>query len=246
MTSPAILASSSAGGPTPYHADAVQTDGSVNLSIASLTATDNGFISWTGWIKTSSAVYQAVWQVDPANTFTSGAITNEYISTIAKSAGGSTISIQSLIDIDDDIWHSVITTISTNHPDGSKIGKIYIDRVDVTQAFNDGFPAFTLSFNGLPFFLLDDTFGEPYIGALADWRIMPGMSLLTGSDIASSTLDLFATADNKPVDPAVATGALGAPCMLFSGPAASFGTNQGTGGPTVQTGVFTDAPSPSD
>jgi hypothetical protein len=104
-----------------------------------------------------------------------------------------------------------------------------------------------MSFDGLPCWIANDA-NIPIICDLADLRIMPGVSLLDGGgDIPEATRRMFIDADGKPVDPAVVTAALGAPCILFSGDAAAFATNQGTGGAFTLTGTLTDAStSPSD
>ncbi len=102
--------------------------------------------------------------------------------------------------------------------------------------------------NNLPFFVCQSGFNVGLIGDVADFRIMPGVSLLDGSgDIPLAKRRLFVDAGGKPVDPAVATTALGTPCILFSGDAAGFPVNQGTGGAFTLTGTLTNASTiPSD
>jgi len=48
-------------------------------------------------------------------------------------------------------------------------------------------------------------------------------------------------AAGKPVDPATATAAFGAPAVLFSGDASTFATNQGTLGTFTLEGTLTNA-----
>ena len=95
--------------------------------------------------------------------------------------------------------------------------------------------------------MFEDSFAEGLVGDVADFRIAPGQNWLTGGDISEATRRLFIDADGKPVDPAIATAALGVPAVLFSGDASTFGAKQGTGGAFTLTGTLTDATtSPSD
>ncbi len=226
-----------------YTASAVHFDGTSYLSIASLTATDSGNFGQAFYVKAAaSGGSETIWQVDPADTFTSGGFLLVGNAQLTLKDGGDSIGTPSTIVAADDAWHCVVMAGATNHPDGSKKLKIYLDRVDVTETWIDGQPAFILLFNGLPLFVGDDGFAEGLIGDIADLRIAPGQDWFTGSDIASATLDLFQDAITlKPVDPAVATLALGDPAVLFSGDATTFGTNQGTGGAFTLTGSLTNA-----
>ncbi len=232
-----------------YHADAVSFDGTSYLSIASLTATDSGNFGQAFWVKAAfSGGSETIWQVDPVDTFTSGGFLLAGNSNLTLKNGGDSISANSTSATADGAWHCVVMAGATNHADGSKKLKIYVDRVDVTAVWIDGQPAFILLFNGLPLFAGDDSFAEGLVGDIADLRIAPGQDWFTGADISSATLDLFQDAITlKPVDPAVATLALGDPAVLFSGDATTFGTNQGTGGTFTLTGSLTNAStSPSD
>lgn len=245
--------SSSGGGPpsaTPpsYIASAVHFDGNTWLSTASLTATDNGFISYAGWFKYPSPGGDAdqIWVVDPENTFTSNLslhATFGFLHRISPVGGAPIMEIYTDPAPSLNAWHSAIVSIDTLN----QAGKIYVDDVDVT-VLAEGDP-FSMSFNGLPFFVGSDTFGvsSSFTGDVADLRIMPGVSLLSAGDIPEATRRLFIDVAGKPVDPATATAALGAPCVLFSGDATAFETNQGTGGAFMLTGALTDAStSPSD
>jgi hypothetical protein len=82
-----------------------------------------------------------------------------------------------------------------------------------------------------------------FVGDLSDFRVFYVNSLLDGSgDIPLATRRLFRTADGKPVDPAVATAALGtAGTVSLSGDSSGFATNQGTGGAFTTTGTLTNA-----
>jgi hypothetical protein len=146
-------------------------------------------------------------------------------------------------------WMCLIGAVQTDLAAGNKIMKLYAGdtALTLTETIGDGHPAFNIQFNGEPIYLFDDTFGDSFTGDIADLRIMPGVNLLTDGDISETTRRLFIDALGKPVNPAVATAALGAPSMLFSGNADTFGTNRGTGGAFTLTGSLTNAgSSPSD
>lgn len=102
--------------------------------------------------------------------------------------------------------------------------------------------AFDMGFNS-------KTFGIPYYGAnfnmdMADVQMWIG----TQTDFSiEANRRLFIDASGKPVDPAVATAALGQQTVLMSGDKDTFGINQGSGGSFDSTGTLTNATtSPSD
>jgi hypothetical protein len=237
-----------------YRADAVHFNGTARLDIASLTSTDNGLMSGVMWFTPldEASADTTLWVVDPDEFVTYGDIGGvgpELNSTdfeFSDSAGTPIFDCAlTTPPIALSPWNSVIWTAKTDAASGSKKFRIYINRVDVTSLFtlDDDDGSFNIGTNGKPFRL-------PYDGVICDMaevRIMPGVSLLAGDDIAPETLALFVDDDNKPVDLAVATAALGAPCILFSGDASTFATNQGTGGVFTLTGTLTDSStSPSD
>lgn len=246
----------------PYTASAVHFDGATSLHIASLTATDNPFYSFVGWMKLSQHEIdlQPEWfTTDPHGNFSPTLFGNRAIPgdpgfvgfQISDASAVNSETMQSTASLQPDTWVCVIGSIDAN---AARKGKIYLGDVDVTDAaqWNDNsggntYP-FTVASNGLMFRFGDDDFGNFWAGDFADWRIMPGVSLLNGSgDIPEATRRLFIDADGKPVDPAVTTAALGAPRILFSGDQTTFATNQGTGGVFTLTGSLTNAStSPSD
>lgn len=57
----------------------------------------------------------------------------------------------------------------------------------------------------------------------------------------ADNLSKFIEADGKPVNPAVAEAAFGAPTYRFSGPASGIAHNLGNGGDFTKTGPVTDA-----
>jgi hypothetical protein len=235
------------GGGGGYIAKAVHFDGT-NLNIASLSAIDNEFVSFNVWLRTAVNGYQVIGVVDQENNYattistrgpSAPAGTAALTCYPASGSGGVDISVSpSSVDY----WYNLIGTAKTNEVAGAKILKLYLNDIDL-GTITDVSPSFTMSFNGKSFFIGDDTQGGPFIGDMADLWIAPGVSLLTGNDIAVATRRLFISASGKPVNPSGFPNS----AMLFSGDATTFVTNQGTGGAFTLAGILTNATtSPSD
>lgn len=232
------------GGGETYTAQAVRFDGSSWLSINSLVATDNEFMSFVFWEKiaeddsSSNAIYVSDYN-NYVNFMQGGTNTFNLRAGEGAAVGGPTIDASGFPFGQ---WNCVIVSFNTQ----LAIGKVYRGDVDVTDIWT-GEDEFTSPINGRSFFFGGD--GDAgTIGDFADVRFMPGVSLLDGgNDIPEVTRRLFIDANGKPVDPATATAALGTPRILFTGNAASFATNQGSGGAFTLTGSLNNAASsPSD
>lgn len=140
-------------------------------------------------------------------------------------------------------WCTLVGTVKADLPVGEKIIKLYANRVDITPPLDDMDASYLLSFSGVPF-AIPDTFTN-FNGSMAMARFMPEISLLTGSDIAAATLDLFCDADLNPINPGVATNALGTPAVLLYGDKDNFWRNRGNGGAfSVVNGPLTDVVRP--
>lgn len=230
-----------------YSAPAVHFDGATWLHIASLTSTDNARFSFAGWMKLSAANFDGGNSVFIGNYggSSSAAFGGVFVGTrsvslqVGTSDGASNSQVSSSTGQSADQWICVIASIDTSGASG--VAKLYIGDTDVGGATADTSLPCTVQTNGLPFGFCNDNFGDFVTGDFADWRIMPGTSLLTAGDIPLATRRLFITAGGKPVDPATATATLGAPCILFSGTSSGFGTNQGSGGSFTLTGSLTNA-----
>ena len=145
----------------------------------------------------------------------------------------------------DNVWHHVLFSSDTNHDEGLKKAKFYVDDVDASDFFFDLGLAFQNTYNGLGFFIGSaNSLVNFFRGDMADLWMAPGVSILDGSgDIPESTRRKFISSAGKPVNPA---GWPDAP-MKFYGDSSSFPVNKGTGGDFTVTGAFTDAStSPSD
>lgn len=147
-------------------------------------------------------------------------------------------------NIFDTQWHHVLYSCDTNHPAGSKILKLFLDGVDRSEGGADLTAAFKAAFNGLSFYLGEDSYGHGPVIDIADFWIEPSKSLLTGGTIAPATVAKF-SANNKPVSLG-ANGELPTgtpPAIFFSGDAATFGNNKGSGGSFTWIGTPTNATS---
>ncbi len=248
MIRPGLLAARPAAAESSYHADAVNFDGSTWLSIASLSAPDTALYSMVFWANMGADPGNPILSVvDPLDTYTNFCSLADH-PRIALYNGADRLRIDSNVGFADSGWRCLIMSAETNFPTGEKKAKLYVGDDDAGSiVFDDG--PFTMLFSGLPFVVGTDLDGADLVGDIADLRIMPGVSLFgEGADIPLVTRRLFIDANGKPVNPAVATAALGVPgAMLFSGDATGFATNQGAGGAFTLTGSFTDADSsPSD
>lgn len=236
------------GGGGAYHADAVHFDGLTNVKTLSLTSTDNGFFCSSFWAKSAWNNFFVVFLADP-NTYNGPAMTGRPTGTMDYGvANQASIIASTTANPVPTGWANYIMAAQTDLPAGQKILKLYVNDIDVSNTFSDGGPSFNIATNGLEFWIGDDGQGSPFTGDLSDVRIFPGVNLLSGGDIPVANRRLFIDANGKPVDPSVATAALGTSgAILLSGDSTSFGTNQGDGGTFTTTGTLTNAStSPSD
>lgn len=246
----------------PYHANAVDFTSSTFMECASLTSTDSNVWAASGWIRAAAdaiATAPVLWSGDTAVNETPfcflfrvghpgssqfGAEFNDIpVTGDTQFSSGASL-------YNNDTWFHYLLAVQLNSAAPRTI-KLYINDIDVTTRGSDTGVATSIIIptNGKSFRLCGDgSAADAFTGALADTRLMPNTLLLSGGDIPVATRRLFISAAGKPVDPAIATAALGAPCMLFSGNAANFGTNQGTGGTFTTTGtaLTNSATSPSD
>jgi hypothetical protein len=246
------------GGGGSYTTHAVNVAGpDVSLRCASLTAINNGLFSYVIWYKLAAYnQFTAVLAVgDPtADYFMDADLGRDGGSTFDGHPGSEADSegfVARTVPTDAlDVWHSLIVSVDTNQPAGQKVAVSYLDDAlwPYEGTVDDIEAAFVMPFNGREFFVFDDGFSDGVTGEFADYAIYCGKALHeVDGTISVATRRLFVTADNKPVDPAVAAAVLGAPTCLFSGDATSFVTNQGNGGAFTLTGSLTNATtSPSD
>jgi hypothetical protein len=239
------------GGGSSYTAKAVHFDGAAILTRNSLIATDTNILSVAGWFKDidTSGGPAAVWVSDPDNTYDAFSAVRD--AGFAGEQEINAIEIGNLSITNPPFhmagnWHLVVASAESNNA-APQPSAIFIDGVDKSSGitFGSGFDTFIM--NTLKFVFGGDPTASNTIGDFADWRI-DTRTWLTNGTIAPATLALFRDpGTGKPIDPAVATDALGDPMILFSGDATGFPVNQGTGGAFTLTGSLTNAStSPSD
>jgi hypothetical protein len=235
-----------------YHASAVHFDGSASLSCSALAVTNTGFVLTVQWFKRSgTGDFSVIWVADPNGTYSNyleiDSGNNPFCQFLSVADGTNKLYTFDMPAGDTD-WHCFMgaTDLASQkmltYIDNTKVGDFRVDPAD-------GSPL-VATLNGFKFSVGDDGFGDAYVGDFADWFLFVlGSSPLNGdgSDLPLMTRRLFVDADGKPVNPATAITALGTPAVLFSGNAAAFATNRGTGGAFTLTGVLTNAStSPSD
>jgi hypothetical protein len=233
-------------GPVPYHAPAVNFY-AVSLFTSSLVAPDSSFLALSFWVKTDPNIRRVYSGTGIVGEYKSpGSAVGKFDFYCPDATGDNYVDALTSVS-DKTVWHHFLTAFDFGVV---KTAVVYRDGILDTGTTVDvwGDP-FTPQLGGHGFSVGPTDAG---LFDMADFRMMVGVNLLDGTGhIPEATRRLFIDAAGKPVDPAVATAALGAPCILFSGDAASFGTNQGSGGAFVlgdgEFDTITDATtSPSD
>jgi len=261
----AALSDARDGGGGAYTASAVSFNGSTFLSNQSLTALGDasGYCSFVYWFKFAPEAYEAsppFWVVDPNGNYTSNSFlvhideTRAFINNQFCNSADS-ICIEGDWDTAHDIpndngWHQLAVSVKINELQGSKVFSIYLDGValGVTVTHRSTGPT-TLTFNNTPFYAFSDGYGQCIAGDIADFWFAPGQFVDWSNPANMAKVRDVLT--GKPVD----LGANGelvtgtAPAIFFSGNAAGFASNKGTGGAFAfnEGGALTNAAtSPSD
>lgn len=223
-------------------------NGQCAISRSSLSCTNNGFLAWAGWFKTTWYTGQlsgaVPWIVDSASLGRPVFILDAFhqywfeVGNGTRSWGGSIGATTSEAFLDDNTWQHIIAACDTNHASGAKFFKIYVDGVDSTANITETNPAWTFLMNGKDFIIGDNGSGTGWFGDVADFSFWPGVNFFTAGDISSTTRELFRTAGGAPVDPSVAIAALGTPAIMCAGGVSGFLANTlgGSGALTVPGG----------
>lgn len=213
----------------------VGSNGKCSIKLNALSCTDNGFLAWAGWFKTSwfpstGVVWPYAWVVDSVTRgmpdfFRNGTTQWEFDVANASRSLAATIGLSdSLAFLNDNVWQHIIAACDVNQSSGNKKIKIYVDDVDA-GSFSETQPAWSFDMNGKDFWMGDNGYGSSWTGDIADFSFWPGINLLTAGDIAEATRRLFIDAFGNPVDPSTAIATLGTPAIMCSGDATSFLTN---------------------
>lgn len=239
-------------GTAAYHADAVHFDGATWLSTVALTATDNLDFSFAVWVNVNNTnPFSIIYVSDPEGQYTNSfyahvADDDTYFNIGFWNGDYNQIHAESNVPAYGVGWKFYIGIGQNN-----TLIKLYCGDVDVTSEIGQDGASVSNSVNGLAFYVgCDLQDGDQFTGDMALPWIAPGVSLLDGGgDIPLATRRKFINGSGKPVylgaNGELPTGV--APAVFLSGNAASFGTNQGTGGSFVTTGTLTNAStSPSD
>jgi hypothetical protein len=255
---------------SPYTARAVHFNGTSSLAIDALSCQDSPVSSTSFWFRNaffdaapgggaggvsvgglsmSSKIIIRPPPPDVFQIFGTGiysqlgiVISDFFYATAVTGQPGKRFSLETNNNVNDGLWHHIMSSVSTNFPANSKLGKIYVDDVDVTNILQDNddeIPVidinggnFSLGFDGIGY-------GTSEVMDIADFWFAPGVSLLTDGDITEASRRMFINADGKPVNPSQFPEA----AVLFSGDQTTFLVNQGTGGDFAVTGAVTNADS---
>lgn len=126
-----------------------------------------------------------------------------------------------------------------------------VDRADTAKRH--------LYLNDVSDLLVNSYIDNPTDFTLGDWAVgaAPDGTTKSNADIAdlmhwpgvyvdlsvAANRRLFINGNGKPVDPAIAIGALGTPIIALHGPTATWETNKGSGGGFTENGALTDSSS---
>lgn len=231
---------------TTYVAGAVHFDGVTflrNLSLQSLDSPYYSFSFWVRWAATTTGsnmlfAHDVGGLFRPVGAVGQTASPSEFFSFFSNLAGTATYEVHSGVQITSGQWHHVIGAIDTS---GAKAARIYLDDVSSTVIAANTGGGFSNVTNGKNCYVGADLGGDRQIADFADIRLAPGQNWMVNGDIPLETRRLFIDENKQPVNPAIATSVMGLPSVLFSGDAASFGTNKGWGGAFTTTGTLTNA-----
>lgn len=216
-----------------YYAPAVALDGSTYLSLASVTSTDNQYLSYSFWIRADAPApaNSAIFATDPTGTYGTG--WGWFSSTLDIFWKAQASKSQVTASVNTRPWTNVIVSINGNA--SSNYIAMYVNGVKSTLTPSSLNLGTTIPFNGLQLVVGGDPYSENWTGALADVWIAPGVNLLDGSgNIPAATLAKFINANGKPVylgsTCQLPTGS--APAICLSGNSTTFPTNLGSSGGT--------------
>jgi hypothetical protein len=143
------------------------------------------------------------------------------------------------------VWHNILASWSTNFSAGNKIGRLYLDGVNINDSQADGGAASQIAWSGVTEYL--PSFSSPYNTnqnlALSEiW-----LSTASYIDFSNSANRALFYNSGHPVDlgsnGSTPTGS--SPDVFLNQPSALAGNNQGTGGNFTIHGTLTDVTPPS-
>lgn len=142
-------------------------------------------------------------------------------------------------------WNHVAVSVDVGHPFGSKVVQLYVNGVSVLNPVNtvEVGDSLTIPWNNNTINFVRSLTQSPSTFDHCDLQVWIGQQVDLSDPANLSKL----ISGGKPVDPAVASAAFGAPTILFSGDSTTYPANQGSGGAFTLTGTLTNSStSPSD
>ncbi len=233
------------GGGAGYVAKAVHFDGNAYRTSDTSVASDSSLFTFSLWCKGNTPVTTSqsyLFDIDPLTEETGLQIHTDgeiYFELYLDSSHRTNVSSVTGVWPNDTAWHHLFGYMDLNHPAGQKIMGLFLDGVDIISSSSDTSPAYQMNFGSILIAQPDNTDDYPglfFVGDFSDIYLAPTV-LETDITVFRNPLT------GKPNDP---SGFPSAP-ILFSGDAASFNINHGTGGAFTLTGILTNATtSPSD
>lgn len=245
-----------------YIAEAVHFDGSSATEAAlinnSLVAPNSGLFSFSVWFKAphndDGGQITQIFVTDPNGVYQNYlvhkfAAEDEFLFGLSDTPETGNVS-RATETLAPDQWHHLLGSAQVNI--AQPIMKIYADGVFSHDLAGDSTTgnSFVVTMDERVLNIGSDKFGSSTPVDMADLWIAPGVSLLDGNgDIPAETIAKFRDSSGRPVylgeSGELPTGS--APVVFFSGGAASFVDNKGTGGSFTLSGTLVDASSsPSD
>lgn len=184
-----------------YTTAAARFDGATILELASLTATDSPFLSFSYWYNSAQDIQNGgspLWVSNPI-PFAAGDMNNfiayndlrdrPFTGTIIWGATA-TPSLSA--------WHNVLVCCDMNHAAGLRVYQSWVDDVNITDtAFVDSGPALSLTPNTYPFSIAGDTTGNINTVDIADFWWSTGQFI---DFSVEANRRKFISAGLKPVD----------------------------------------------
>jgi Concanavalin A-like lectin/glucanases superfamily len=165
---------------------------------------------------------------------------------ILNSSGSAGVMIASAASqMTDDGWHHLFVSLDANHAAGAKLMNLYLDGANIFDAGNssDANAAFNIGVNGKAFGIPTNSAG---LSGDSTRLAFYDVWIALGQYVDPSNISKFRTASGHPADlgtdGSTPTGLV--PTFYFTGGAASFPTNRGSGPAMTLNGAFANYPGP--
>lgn len=162
---------------------------------------------------------------------------------VANTTRSKILKSQSSLNIADGNWHSLLMSWDTNFSTGNKLLHTYLDDSAATFTPSDDYASFNVDYTTSEWYVMGSG-GNAFNGDISQFYFATGR-YLDFSVVANRRK--FVAADNLPVSLG-ANGSLptgSAPIIFLNNPAASYGTNLGTGGNFTIGAAISDVEGPA-